>query len=202
TVASATCWRSSSPCCFPPSTRSRSRSRLSPSCSSSSSRSGCRSSSSGAASEVARSNQTYPDAVTVLSADWVLPVDGAPIRDGAVAFQEGAIVAVGTVSELGEGQRFRDAVILPGFVDAHSHLEYEVYAGFGDGLPFAPWIALHIARKAELDVADMEATARAGAADCLRSGITTVGDASYCGAAATACDELGLRAIVHFEVFG
>ena len=45
------------------------------------------------------------------------------------------------------------------------------------------------------------AIARLGAAECLASGITTVGDCSYSGAAATACAELGLRAIVYIEVF-
>ena len=140
--------------------------------------------------------------MTVLSADWVLPVSGAPIENGAVAFDRGRITAVGTAAELGSGERFEDAVILPGFVNAHSHLEYAGYAGFGDGLSFAPWIGLHVARKRRLDQADMEALARAGAAGCLRSGITTVGDCSYSGAAATACAELGLRAIVYLEVFG
>jgi 5-methylthioadenosine/S-adenosylhomocysteine deaminase len=106
------------------------------------------------------------------------------------------------VDELGEGTRYRDAVIVPGFVNAHSHLEYAVYAGFGDGLAFAPWIMLHIERKARLSLGQMEDIARFGASECLRSGITTVGDASYSGAAATACAELGLRAIVYLEVFG
>ena len=48
----------------------------------------------------------------------------------------------------------------------------------------------------------MEAIARIGAAECLRSGITTVADASFSGAAAPACADLGLRAIVYLEVFG
>jgi 5-methylthioadenosine/S-adenosylhomocysteine deaminase len=69
-------------------------------------------------------------------------------------------------------------------------------------MPFAPWIGMHVQRKARLDLEEMTAIARAGAAECLRSGVTTVGDASFCGGAATACDELGLRAIVHLEVFG
>ena len=139
----------------------------------------------------------------ILSADWVLPVEGDPIPDGAVAIgDDGRIAAVGPSAELGRGERFDGAVILPGFVNAHSHLEYAVYAGFGDGLPFAPWIGLHVRRKARLELADMEAIARVGAADCLRSGITTVGDASFSGAAATACAELGLRAVVYLEVFG
>jgi 5-methylthioadenosine/S-adenosylhomocysteine deaminase len=141
--------------------------------------------------------------VTVLSADWVVPVESPPIRNGAVEIgADGRIVAVGEASELGEGERFPDCVVFPGFVNAHTHLEYSAYAGFGDGLSFVPWIGLHIERKRHLDLADMEALAALGAFDCLRSGVTTVADASFSGAAAKACADLGLRAIVHLEVFG
>lgn len=140
--------------------------------------------------------------MTVVSADWVVPVTGPPIENGAVAFEDGRITAVGTAADLGAGERFESAVIFPGFVNAHSHLEYAAYAGFGDGLSFPPWIGLHIARKRRLGQEDIEAMARLGAAECLRSGITTVGDCSFAGATATACDELGLRAIVYLEVFG
>jgi len=41
--------------------------------------------------------------VRVLSADWVVPVEGPPIRDGAVAVEDGVIVEVGPAAELGEG---------------------------------------------------------------------------------------------------
>jgi cytosine/adenosine deaminase-related metal-dependent hydrolase len=139
--------------------------------------------------------------VTILSADWVLPVSGPPIRDGAVAIEDGRITAVGAATELGEGTRYGNAVILPGFVNAHTHLEYAVYAGFGDGEPFAAWLATHMERKAGLEPEDMADIARLGAAECLASGVTTVGDASYAGASAAACDQLGLRAIVYLEVF-
>jgi 5-methylthioadenosine/S-adenosylhomocysteine deaminase len=139
---------------------------------------------------------------TVYSADWVVPVGAPPIPDGAVAVEEGRIAAVGHASELGAGERFEEAVILPGFVNAHAHLEYATYAGFGDGLSFVPWIGLHIERKRRLGRAEMEAIARLGAHDCLRSGITTVGDSSFSGAAAPACAEAGLRAVVYLEVFG
>ena len=137
----------------------------------------------------------------VVSADWVLPVEGPPIADGAVAIEDGRIAAVGPASELGEGTRYEDAVILPGLVNAHSHLEYAVYAGFGDGQPFGPWLATHIERKARLEDDDPVAIALLGAAECLASGVTTIADASYTGAAAVACAELGLRAIVGIEVF-
>src|SRR5205807_481488 len=118
------------------------------------------------------------------------------------AIEDGRIAAVGPASELGHGTRYEEAVIVPGFVDAHSHLEYAVYAGFGDGLAFGPWLATHIERKDRIGIPEMEAIARLGAAECLASGITTIGDASFVGAAATACNELGLRAVVYLEVFG
>jgi cytosine/adenosine deaminase-related metal-dependent hydrolase len=139
----------------------------------------------------------------VLSADWVLPVEGAPIENGAVSIENGRVAAIGPVAELGEGTRYADAVIAPGFVNAHSHLEYAVYGGFGDGLgDFAEWITLHIQRKARIGWEEYVDIARLGAAECLASGVTTVGDCSYSGATAVAASELGLRATVYLEVFG
>ena len=139
----------------------------------------------------------------LLSADWVLPVEGEPIADGAVAIAEdGTIAAVGPAADLGEGERHDGCVIVPGFVDAHSHIEYAVYAGFGDGLPFVPWIGIHVQRKQALDFDDMVAIATVGAHECLRSGITTIGDCSFSGAAAVAANATGLHATVYLEVFG
>jgi len=141
--------------------------------------------------------------VRTLSADWLVPVEGEPIRDGSVAIaDDGTIAAVGPAAHLGTGERFDGCVIVPGLVDCHSHLEYAVYAGFGDGLPFSSWIGLHISRKSLLDLDQMRAIATDGAHECLRSGITTVGDCSFVGAAAEAAAETGLRAIVYLEVFG
>ena len=139
----------------------------------------------------------------VLSADWVLPVEGAPIEGGAVVVEDGRIAAIGQAGELGPGTHYADAVIVPGFVNAHSHLEYAVYAGFGDGLgDFAEWITLHIQRKARIGWEEYVDIARFGAAQCLASGVTTVGDCSYSGATVVACADLGLRATVYLEVFG
>lgn len=137
---------------------------------------------------------------SAVSADWVLPVDGPPIESGVVHFADGQILEVGP----GRAERhFADAAIVPGFVNAHTHLEYAVYGGFGDGLAdFSAWIALHVERKARLGWEDFVAVARLGAAESLAAGVTTIGDCSYSGAAAVAADELGLRAVVFLEVFG
>ncbi len=140
--------------------------------------------------------------MSVISADWVVPVEGDPIEHGAVVIaDDGTIEAVGRSEDLGRGDHHEGCVIVPGFVNAHSHLEYAVYAGFGDGLPFVPWIGLHIQRKDALDLGDMTAIATVGAYESLRSGVTTVGDCSFSGATALAAATTGLRAIVYLEVF-
>jgi len=136
--------------------------------------------------------------VTAVSAEWVLPVDGPPLEGGLVRWEEGRIVEVTT----GRAERhFPEAVILPGFVNAHSHLEYAVYAGFGDGQSFGPWIRTHVERKSRLDAEAMLAVARRGVLDSFAAGITTTADYSFAGSAATAAAELGLRAVVYLEVF-
>ena len=97
--------------------------------------------------------------ISEVSADWVLPVDGPPIESGLVRFEDGHIVEVTT----GRAERhFAEAAIVPGFVNAHTHLEYANYAGFGDGMPFGPWITTHISRKRQLDAEAMLAVARLG----------------------------------------
>ena len=139
----------------------------------------------------------------IYSADWVLPIDGVPIERGAVQVDDGVIVAVDSVEALaGEREDFPGCVIAPGFVNAHTHLEYAAYAGFGDGQGFGSWLELHIERKQRLEWEHVVAIARAGAAACVTSGVTTVGDASFTGAGAVAAQEMGMRAIVYLEVFG
>lgn len=144
----------------------------------------------------------------VLCAAHVIPIAAPPLRDGAIAYADGAILAVGPRNEVLEahpGAEIDDLgamIVLPGLVNAHTHLEYAAYAGFGDGLPFGPWLADHVSRRPRLQPGDVEAAAALGAHLALASGATTVGDASYSGAAVAAVAAEGLRAIVHLEVFG
>ena len=136
----------------------------------------------------------------ILGADWVVPVDGPPIADGRVEIAEGRIVRLGQGGPADES--FRSSLILPGLVNAHSHLEYARMSGFGDGKPFTPWIEEHIRRKAALDhPADSLVQAIDGARACLAGGITTIADCSYAGTVADAAVATGLRAIVYVEGF-
>jgi cytosine/adenosine deaminase-related metal-dependent hydrolase len=64
----------------------------------------------------------------LVAAPWVLPICAPPIADGVVAVEAGRIAWVGPRAELPSrflGARFRafpGAVVLPGWVNAHSHL--------------------------------------------------------------------------------
>ncbi len=135
----------------------------------------------------------------IIGADWVLPVDGPPVRDGAVRIEDGAIVEVSAGLEPEE--RYDGAVILPGLVNAHTHLEYLAMAGMGDGLPFSPWIEQLIRRKSGLVRDDYLAQSHAGVYACLAGGVTTIADCSYADTVAEAAIAQGLRAIVYLEAF-
>ena len=96
----------------------------------------------------------------ILGADWVLPVDGAPIARRRRARSRAAEVAE-VSADLEPDQRFAGCAILPGLVNAHTHLEYAGMSGFGDGEPFDGWIADHIRRRDGLGRDDYLAQARA-----------------------------------------
>ena len=78
--------------------------------------------------------------MTVYEADWVCPVSSAPIANGAIGVQDGRIVDVGTDVSGADRIRFPGCAIIPGFVNAHAHLELTVLRGFLEDLPFVTWI--------------------------------------------------------------
>ncbi|MDP9256679.1 MAG: amidohydrolase family protein [Actinomycetota bacterium] len=145
---------------------------------------------------------------TLFAADWVVPVSSAPVEAGAVLVEGERIAAVGPAAQLaaahpGAGRvDLPGCVLAPGFVNLHSHIEYAAYAGLGDGLAFGPWIAAHTRRTGVLGPEGLDAMARLGAAECVRSGVTTLVDAAYDGASVRACTAAGLRAVVALEAFG
>jgi cytosine/adenosine deaminase-related metal-dependent hydrolase len=145
---------------------------------------------------------------TLYAADWVVPVSAPPLADGAVLVESDRIAAVGPAAELTRAHPGASRVDLPGcalapgFVNLHAHIEYAAYSGLGDGLAFGPWIAAHTRRTWSIGAEGLGAMAPLGAAECLRSGVTTLVDAAYGGASVRACGAAGLRAIVAIEAFG
>lgn len=143
----------------------------------------------------------------LLTATWVLPVDGPAIEDGAVLVRDGRVAAVGPVSsvsaEEGEERRhFERAVLMPGLVDMHTHLRSSVFRGVCDDLPYAWWKLQVSALSTRLDEDDWKASARLGALEAIQSGITCVADISETQEALGAMLESGLRGVVYREVTG
>lgn len=113
-----------------------------------------------------------------LTARWVLPVDGPPRPGGSVLVEDGRILAVsdfhhaeGPVEDLG------DAVLLPGLVNAHTHLEFsDLSQPLGrPGMELPAWIALVIAERKRGDRHAL-ANIASGLRESLAWGVTTVGD--------------------------
>lgn len=148
-----------------------------------------------------------PDLLRI-SAAAVYPVSGPAILDGAVLILgDGRIAAVGpddTVPrpEDAASEEYADGVVLPGFVNVHTHLELTALSGAIDDAAFFDWIQ-HVRRAKEaLSPEDFLAAAEAGVRDAWAHGITTVGDTGDSGAVAEALTRLGGRGVVFHEVFG
>ena len=149
---------------------------------------------------------------TLYSARWVLPVSSSPIVDGAIAIEETAIVGVGSYAELAqrypeaERRSYGEAAILPGFINAHSHLELTAMRGFLDSMEgdFFSWLRrLTVARLEHMTANDLQTSATWGACEALRAGVTCVADASDSAAESMkALRETGLRGTVYQESFG
>jgi len=141
-------------------------------------------------------------------AAWVLPIDRAPIADGAVLLgPDGRISAVGPDAVVPappgvEEAEFPSSALIPGLVNTHTHLEL---TGLEDQITepdFPSWIRRVIALKAERSPADFLAAAKQGIRDGWSQGVTTVADTGDSGAALRALHELGGGGIAYQEVFG
>ncbi|MGC2235903.1 MAG: amidohydrolase family protein [Pyrinomonadaceae bacterium] len=145
----------------------------------------------------------------ILSAGYVLPISAEPVEDGAVVIEKDKILAVGKREEILETypgakhENFGEAAILPGFVNAHSHLEITAMRGFLDEFDgdFYSWlITLTKTRAEKLTDEDIEIAAAFGALEGARAGVTCFGDIGRFGKAGfEALKKNGLRGILFQE---
>ncbi len=138
----------------------------------------------------------------------MLPVTADPIRDGAVAFRDGTIVACGPAEDVARAHRdipqvdLGDAVICPGFVDCHCHLEWSLLGGLLRAGAFTDWLAQMLPIRGRYGDDTHTIAAQLGALRCLEHGTTTVADSGPTGAGVGALHEAGLRGVVALEVVG
>jgi cytosine/adenosine deaminase-related metal-dependent hydrolase len=96
---------------------------------------------------------TSPESTVALRARWVFPVDRPPIEGGIVTIAGGKIVAVGENRSAGPPRDLGDVALLPGFVNAHTHLEFSLLERpLGQpGMPFPAWIEAVVAYRRQRD---------------------------------------------------
>jgi cytosine/adenosine deaminase-related metal-dependent hydrolase len=150
-------------------------------------------------------------------AAFVLPIDRPPIRSGVVTVNSGIIAGVGP--SLAGGQTpagglhsspalldLGNVAILPGLVNAHTHLEL---SWLRDRVPpasaFTDWVKTLFAIRGRPDVAmsgDQIAPIREAIAEAQQSGTVAVGDISNSLAAVAPMQEAGLGGVVFHELLG
>jgi 5-methylthioadenosine/S-adenosylhomocysteine deaminase len=122
-----------------------------------------------------------------------------------VACDDGVICYVGPRqgAPAGESHELGDALLLPGLVNTHTHLELTAMRGFLEALTFPMWIdTLRHARNTVLTDATLLDSARLGVVEGLQRGITTYADTCSSGVALRAMQELHVRGIMYQETFG
>lgn len=143
-----------------------------------------------------------------IAAAWVLPVDAAPIRNGAALVgPDGRILSVGPGESVPAppgvpSERFEHAALVPGFVNAHTHLELTGFETAPPESDFAGWIRRLRALKETRSVAEFRRAAAAGVAASFAAGVTTIADTGDSGAAIEALAGVGGSGIAYQEVFG
>lgn len=148
---------------------------------------------------------------TVLSGATVVTMDPERrvLTDGAIAFGE-TILAVGPTEVVlaaypdAEVIDCRDSVVVPGFVNTHSHLFQTLLKGLGDDRVLSEWFVSMTGPSAvELTEDDTYAGAVHGCAEALTTGTTTLVDFMFAhprpglgDAVARAMSDMGIRGVM------
>ncbi|MDI6689705.1 MAG: amidohydrolase family protein [Actinomycetota bacterium] len=142
----------------------------------------------------------------LLTAKWVLPITREPIDEGAVLISKDVIKAVGSKEELKKVHPkeplidFGRAIIMPGLVNTHTHLEYSAFRGILKNLSFFPWIVELVKKSRKLSLSDWKVSALFGTLECIKSGVTCVANIISFGPGFEVLLQSELRGLAFHEV--
>ena len=145
----------------------------------------------------------------VYAAKHLLPVASAPVPNGAIAVHDGRIVAVGRRKDVvkahpgAEVRDLGDAVIVPGLINAHTHIELSFMNGDPPaGGTFMTWLADLVAKRAQVDPGVAAQAAAAAVLTMVQRGTVAVGDIANGTWSAPIVARSGLHGLAFHELFG
>ena len=92
-----------------------------------------------------------------------------------------------------------DKIVMPGFVNTHSHVAMSYFKGLADDLPLQEWLSKHIwpVEGKFLSEEFVEDAALHGCAEMIKNGITTFSDMYFFGdQTARSAERIGIRAVL------
>jgi len=142
----------------------------------------------------------------VLRARWLLPIDRPPISGGWIECAGGRIVSVGDGAPPSDARDLGDVAVLPGLVNAHTHLELSWMAGrVPPAESFGLWLRQIIRERAGGPAAD-DGAAIAAAEHAIisarESGTVLIGDVCNKLVNAPLLKANGLGGVVFHEMLG
>jgi cytosine/adenosine deaminase-related metal-dependent hydrolase len=145
----------------------------------------------------------------IVRAAWVIPISRPPIQHGWVAISGGRIAAIGGGDDPPPAppRELGDVALLPGLVNAHTHLELSWLRGrVPPAADFVDWIKqLFVTRGGRIERVDDTSVldaARQAAREMRECGTVGIGDISNSLASVEAIRANGLRGIVFHELLG
>ncbi len=151
----------------------------------------------------------------LFTARYLLPMVAEPIEDGALLVEGGRIAAFGARRELQSASSgaelvdFGEAILLPPFANAHTHLELTNFRVWseraGETSPpesFVDWILRLVHIKRGLAPAELAASLQAGIVQSLQAGTGAVGDILSRHESYGAYRGSPLRGRVYLEILG
>ena len=139
-----------------------------------------------------------------ISADWIVPVDAPPIRGGVLRGRGNLIEAVGTpqaVSHTTSHRELGSVAVLPGLINAHTHLELSHLRGkLPPRRPMTQWLFALLRKR--VTGHGLAKSVALGADEALATGTTTLADVCHNNQAWKTLKDYPFRKLCLAEVTG
>jgi 5-methylthioadenosine/S-adenosylhomocysteine deaminase len=148
---------------------------------------------------------------TVISASWIFTAnkDDKLLENHSVVIEGGVIVdivesdSVFNIYQANEVYQLTDQLLIPGLINAHTHLAMSLLKGYADDMKLSVWLNNHIwpAEKSIVSPQFVSDGSRLAMAEMLKGGITTFNDMYfYPHSTAEVSEEIGMRANIGLVV--